>query len=271
MAMEVTKEAITPAKAERWLNANPSNRNMREGVAEQYAADMKAGRWTQCTDSISFYADGELADGQHRLWAIVDSGTTQTFVVIRGLAREDGLNIDVGLGRTLVDNGRISGADTGLSHNIIATARAVATGLPSSGRLSNAQKLALVAEHREASEWAISKTPHTKNVCNSASLAAIARAWYAETDLERLEKFAKVLGNGFSDGDADSAAISMRNYFLNNPGIAASTPMWRDTFLKVQNAIHYFMRRQRLVTIKGVKDEAYPLRKKRAPPLRRAA
>jgi hypothetical protein len=179
------------------------------------------------------------------------------------LQREDGLNIDTGLGRTLVDNGRISGLDPNLSHNIIATARAIATGMPSAGRMSNADKLAMVAEHRDASEWAISKMPHTKNICNSVTLAAVGRAWYVEADKERLEKFCKVLGTGFSDGDADSAAISIRNYMLTNAGTAASTPMWRDTFLKAQNAIQYFMRRQRLTVVKGVKDEAYPLRKRR--------
>lgn len=267
--MEITLELVTPKKAEAWLNANKTNRSLREGVVEQYANDMRGGNWTQCTAPIAFYADGDLADGQHRLYAVVESNTGQRFTIMRGLDRKDGLNIDTGLARTLVDNGRISGLDTKLSHNVIATARAIATGMPSAGRMSNAEKLALVAEHRDAAEWAISKMPHTKNICNSATLAAIGRAWYAEADHERLDKFCKVMGTGFSDGDADSAAVCIRNYMLTNAGIAASTPMWRDTFLKVQNAISYFMKRNRLTVVKGVKDEAYPLRKRRQ--LRKAA
>lgn len=263
--METTVMNVTPAMAEQWLNANKTNRSMRGGVAEQYANDMRAGRWTQCTAPIAFYDDGDLADGQHRLFAVADSGITQRFVVMRGLAREDGLNIDTGLGRTVVDNGRISGLDPGLSPALVGTARATAHGMPSSGRLSNAQKLEIVNEHREAASYAISKMPHTKNICNSAVLGAVARAWYYETDLDRLEKFCKALGTGFSDGDADSAAVAMRNYLLSNGGLASTTAMWRDTFLKTQNAIHYFMKRQRLTVIKGVKDEAYPLAKKRKP------
>lgn len=256
--------SVTPKLAAQWLDLNKTNRSLRPGVVEQYAKDMAAGRWTHCTAPIAFYADGDLADGQHRLWAVVESETTQQFIVVRGLSREDGLNIDTGLGRTVVDNGRISGLDTGLSHSLIATARAVHTGMPSAGRLSNAEKLDIVNEHREAANWALSKLVHTKNVYNSASLGAIARAWYWEADKERLEKFAHVLGTGYSDGDADSAAVCVRNYMLANAGQAASTPMWRDTFLKVQNAIHYFMKRQRLTVIKSVKEEAYPLKKRRA-------
>lgn len=272
MAIDVKVERVGPKKAEAWINANKTNRSLRDGIVEQYAADMRAGRWTQCTAPIGFYADGDLADGQHRLYAIIESGTEQQFTIMRGLDRADGLNIDMGLSRSLVDNGRISGMDPNLSHNIIAIARAVETGMGSTGRMSNAQKLDMVAEHRAAAEWANSHMPHTKYVCNSAVLAAVARAWYVERDYERLDKFCKVLGTGHSDGDADSAAISMRNYLvIQHPGTAASSPMWRDTFLKVQNAIAYFMKRQRLTVIKGVKDEAYPLRRKRVQPARKAA
>lgn len=262
--IEHTMMLVTPKLAAQWLDANLTNRSLRQGVVEQYANDMKANRWTNCTAPIAFYADGDLADGQHRLWAVVESETSQSFIIVRGLAREDGLNIDTGLGRTVVDNGRISGLDPGLSPALVGTARATAHGMPSSGRLSNAQKLEIVNEHREAASWAISKMPHTKNICNSAVLGAVARAWYYETDMERLEKFCKALGTGFSDGDADSAAVALRNYLLSNGGLASTTAMWRDTFLKVQNSIHYFMKRQRLTVIKGVKEEAYPLKKRRA-------
>lgn len=265
MAIETTREKITPAKATLWLEQyNLDNRKMREGVAEQYAADMAAGRWTNCTQSIAFYDDGNLADGQHRLWAIVEADVTIEFNVMRGLKREDGLNIDTGLNRRLVDNGRISGLDVNLTPSIVSTARAVATGMGSTGeRLSNAQRLLIVEEHREAAEWVNSKMPHTKNICNSVTMGAVARAWYWEADKDRLERFCKVMASGFGDGSKDSAAIAIRNYLLLHAGTAAGSSMWRDTFLKVQNAIQYFMQGKPLTVVRSVKDEAYPLKKKR--------
>jgi hypothetical protein len=263
--LRITVELITPDIAERWLNElNTLNRALREGVAEQYAADMANGKWTRCVAPIVFYGDGALSDGQHRLYAIVLSETPQTFFVVRGLDRESGLNIDVGLMRTLIDNGRISGVDTGLSANLLAATRAVATGMPASDRLSNAQKLELVNEHRAACEWALSVLPRTKNIHNAPVFGALARAWYHEKDKDRLAKFAQVVGTGFSDGDADSAAIAMRNYLIEHAGVAASSAMWRDTFLKVQNSISYFMQRKKLTYIKSVKEDVYPLKKKRA-------
>jgi len=269
MTVKNTFEKVTPAMAERWLNQNNTNRSLREGVVEQYAKDMREGNWTQCTQPIAFYEDGDLADGQHRLYALIESNTTQEFIVLKGLTRRDGLNIDTGVARSIVDNGRISGLDTELSNSLISTARALASGMPSNGRMSNSDKLAVVAEHRDAAQWAVSVLPRTKGIYNSAILAALGRAWYTESDHERLAKFAQVLGTGFSDGDADSAAIAMRNYIMTSNGLAASAAMWRDTFLKCMHAIGYFMKRQRLTNLRSVKEEAYPLKKKRV--LKKAA
>lgn len=123
MQQSIPIERVTPKKATEWLNANTSNRKLRDGVVEKYAEDMRHGRWTRCTAPICFYEDGDVADGQHRLWAIIESDTTQEFAVLRGLSRADGLNIDTGLNRSLVDNARISGADKDLSNAALTGAR----------------------------------------------------------------------------------------------------------------------------------------------------
>ena len=260
--MQITVEKVTPNKAESWLNQNKSNRKMREGVAEKYAADMKSGNWTTCPEPISFYDDGDLADGQHRLWAIVESGVAIQFPVERGLKREDGLNLNTGLARTIVDNGRISGIDRNLSTTLISTSRAIEEGGAARGTLSNAAKLALVNKHREAAQWAVANGPRAKLLRNALMLGAIARAWYYEENHDKLRRFCDVVNSGFSDGQAESAAIAIRNYMTSKGAVCSSTAMWRDTFLKVQNAIAYFMIGKPLTIIKGVADEAYPLGRK---------
>lgn len=257
--MDTRTETITPAKAEAWLNTNTSNRKLRSGVVEQYASDMKAGRWTRCLMPIAFYADGELADGQHRLWAIVESSTSQEFLIARGLSRKDGLNIDTGLNRSVVDNSRISGVGGNMSNELVSVARATHFGLPSMGRASNAQKIELVELHRDACTWAIANGPKGKGIRNAITLAAVARAWYANPDLARLRRFGDVMSDGFSQGDEESAAVAIRNYLQTKGAVLASSALWADTFLKVQNAIVYFLAGRKLTVIKGVKEEAYPL------------
>lgn len=264
MSLEIHIEKVTPAKAEKWLNVNKSNRKMRDGVAEKYADDMRCGRWTQCPEPIAFYEDGDLADGQHRLWAIVDSGASIEFPVARGLTREDGLNINSGLGRTLVDNAKISGADKDLSNELLSVARAIAQGKPNAGTkpLSNAQRLEMVTEHREAAQWAVSNGPRGRGLRNAMILGAVARAWYWEADKDRLKRFCDVFTSGFADGEEESAAIALRNYYLTKPAIS-SHALWVDTFVKSQNAVFYFMKGRKLTVIKGLEEEQYPLKRKR--------
>ncbi len=260
--MNVTQELVTPKLAEAWLVANKSNRTMRSGVAERYTADMKAGRWTECPEPITFYADGDLADGQHRLWAIVESGCSISFLIARGLSREAGLNINTGLGRSLIDNARISGADTGLSPAVITAARAIEFGVAAPGRaLSNAEVLATVERHREPATFAATTVKRRQLLCGAVVLGAVGRAYLHEPDHDRLRRFCDVLGSGFYEGDGETAAVTLRNYLTTKGATASSSALWRDTFLKCQNAVWYFMRGKKLTAIKVVSEEVYPLAK----------
>lgn len=63
---------ITPQMAERWLERNPRNRNVRPGKVARIRDDILAGLWdSSICNPIRFNRDGELVDGQHRLLAIV--------------------------------------------------------------------------------------------------------------------------------------------------------------------------------------------------------
>lgn len=255
-------ERINPKQAERYLNSNRSNRRLRSGLVEKYADDMRNGRWTRCPMPICFYQDGDIADGQHRLWAIIESGTTQEFAVVYGLRREDGLNIDTGMPRTLVDNADISGADKHLSNELISVCRAIAEGERHGKALSNSTRLAMVTEHREAAQWAITNGPRGRGLRNAILLAAVARAWYRESDHARLRRFSEVVSTGFADDKNESGAIALRNYIQAKGAATSGSPAtWRDAFLKAQNCIAYFMRRQPLTVVKKVSEEAYPIKK----------
>lgn len=262
--MDISVENVTPTRATAWLNFNKSNRRLRDGVVERYAEDMRNGRWTTCPVPISFYEDGDVADGQHRLWAIVESGCAQKFPVVRGLSRGDGLNIDTGVGRSLVDNAKISRTDDGLTNELIAVCRGIADGVHARGAYgnrtrTNGERMVFIKEHREAAEWVCANGPKGKGIRNAVVLAAMGRAWYyPEVDRSRLRRFADVLSTGFFDGEGETAAQALRNYILQKDAIT-SQGLWRDTFLKAQNAIAYFGKGKKLTVIKGVSDEAFPL------------
>lgn len=259
MSREIPEwESISPKRAEKMLNDhNSTNRKLRPGIVEKYAADMKAGKWVKNPQPIMFYDDGTLADGQHRLWAVVESGATVAFLVVRGVHRDVALNIDTGFGRSLTDNARIAGWDRPISHGIIAMAIMVHYGRRNLGKtFSNAQRLELIDKYEAHLAWAEVNRPRGARIGNAVIGAGIARAHMHEGDLERLSEFAKVM-SGKMPEVGDEAAHAFRTYLLVNDDLARDA---RDLFLKSMNAIRYFMRRRSLTVIKGVKDEAYPLK-----------
>ena len=60
---------------------------------------MISGKWLFDGQPIRFDSDGFLLDGQHRLNAIVKSGTSQKFLIIKGLQNETFKVMDTGKNR----------------------------------------------------------------------------------------------------------------------------------------------------------------------------
>lgn len=94
---------ITPDLAEKWLNQNTHNRNLRQRDVNGYAADMASGNWAENGQSIKFSTTGVLLDGQHRLTAIVQSGVTVRMLVVSNLPTTTQDTMDTGAKRTLSD------------------------------------------------------------------------------------------------------------------------------------------------------------------------
>ena len=97
-------EAITPELAQRYLALNSKQqRKLRKHKVAEYADDMRNGRWGLNGATIVIDEFGNLIDGQHRLSAVVESGTTQQFVVVRNVSEDSYETIDQGMKRTLAD------------------------------------------------------------------------------------------------------------------------------------------------------------------------
>ncbi len=111
--MIINIETITPLKAAVYLENNKSNRKVNASQLDMLCRTIEDGKWRLTHQGIAFYEGGELADGQHRLEAIIKTGTSLKFPVFYGVERERDtvLAIDSGRSRTVVDSGRISGVN----------------------------------------------------------------------------------------------------------------------------------------------------------------
>lgn len=76
---------VTPEVAKHWLESNTRNRSIRPRVVNAYARDMAAGNWQLTGEAVKFDAHGNLLDGQHRLYAVTQSGASVLMLVIRGV------------------------------------------------------------------------------------------------------------------------------------------------------------------------------------------
>ncbi len=100
MNLTYKTQTITPTVAEAMLAKAAPNRTINNAAVGHYKAVMLAGEWELNGEPIIIDTDGFLLDGQHRLWAVVESGVTITSLVVRGAARESFATIDTGTKRT---------------------------------------------------------------------------------------------------------------------------------------------------------------------------
>jgi hypothetical protein len=98
-----TQVEITPAIAEKLLAANGSNHPARPTLINAYADTMRAGHWSDDAQGMRINSNGALQDGQHRLAAVVQSGTTIYADITVGCAPESFAVLDSGRKRTAAD------------------------------------------------------------------------------------------------------------------------------------------------------------------------
>lgn len=106
-AIEV--ESITPERAEDLLSTAAANRRLNDDRVSAYAKDMMQGRWLPASSMIVLDEGGALIDGQHRLAAVLESGSTQEFIVRYDAPAGAIAVIDSGRSRSAADTLRIEG------------------------------------------------------------------------------------------------------------------------------------------------------------------
>ena len=104
LTAQMTWELIRPDDARKILETMRANRKVIQRHVDKLAELMRRGEWVETAgDPIRFNQQGELIDGQHRLWALLESGVSLHFTIIRGIPAEAMDVLDTGLRRGLKD------------------------------------------------------------------------------------------------------------------------------------------------------------------------
>ena len=100
---KIRKELISPARAEKLLEKNVVNRILRDWWIESLSQLMTREEFYLSAAPICIGMNGELYNGQHRLWAVVRSGKAQWFWVMYDCDASILETIDSNIPRTLND------------------------------------------------------------------------------------------------------------------------------------------------------------------------
>jgi hypothetical protein len=252
---------VTPDQALKWLEEDHVyNRKVRQTVVAKYARDMAAGNWRETHEAIAFDPDGKLIDGQHRLWAIVESKIDGlTLLVAKGVDRDAQAYIDSGLGRTMADRFTLSLNRADITNAEIAVAKALIKGNVR-GTMTAAEVFEAYSRHEKAITFGVkSFTKKVRGVTVVPIYTVLTRAWYTQPE-DKLRRFIEILTTGmFNDTPGETSALLLRNWLLERNigrvGGAATTTVYNKT----ERALSAFIANEQLSSLYPATTELFPL------------
>lgn len=198
-------ETITPEIATEMLEVAEGfkNRRINDKRVSRYQRAMAAGTWTLSPDAIAIDPQGQLINGQHRLWAVVESGVTIQALVIRGIARSTFQNTDRGIQRSLKNDLEMSGYE---NTSELATMIAYIVRYESHGRIRSAgsrdpvmfsDAMDLLQRHPDIPD-VLRVARSVWNPWRGISRTLIGAMWFLfdQVDLDDAETFFQKLGTG---------------------------------------------------------------------------
>ena len=257
-SVRVSIERITPDIARSYLKMNTRNRRLNERHAEVLAGVMSAGDWWMNGESIIFGADEVLLNGQHRLWAVIRSGTTVDALVVRG--------VDEGAFRTM-DGGKVRTAGDVLSmegekdaNRVCATVQALLAFVDYGGNVTGSTSAARKATPLLSSR-VLSAYPQIRDSANAMRRNPLYRNQYgcmlhflfSLSDALVADDFADVLAD--CDSDLERPFMIFREHLIANP---CRPDLRRSHAAKAIKAFNAEVSGERPKMFKLLKNEDFP-------------
>jgi len=256
-------ERITPELAPLYLEHNKCNRPLRESRVKRYAKDMTKGKWRTTHQGIAFDSHGNLIDGQHRLYAIIQSGVAVIILVVRNLPPESNDGIDNGFNRGIVDILHYKGMQSNLLEVGVIKwlGYKVKDGVHEMREVSRSEKIDFYLQYKEAITFVVSLFAVGKPLPRmrlSPLLAVFVRAYCTGRYKRKLTHAAEVMLTGVG-GEEEKWLIMLRNYLLYLKTVSAE-PIRREIYLKTERALHAYLNGEAAVgNLRPTNKELFPL------------
>lgn len=259
--ISTTTETITPQMAESWLEKNKGNRPVRDHHVRSLAKEMSEGRWQLNGEAIVFDYNGNLLDGQHRLWAAFDHGQSFDSVVVRGVCPDAFKTMDSGMKRSagdvLTKEGMTYGTLTAAALRLVHFYETGRRDHLAVARMSNAETSAMAKRYPRIVEAVEVVGPDAtlKRICSPTAAAAL--MYFAlEADAVRAKTFMEAMSSGENLKRGDPR-LTCRNYFINSKARGASIHH-RIQFALLIKSWNAFVEARDVNALKFVDSEDFP-------------
>jgi len=258
--MQIT--TITPAMAAHWLANLAPNRNISQHRVATYVGAIQRGEWRLTFEAIKLDERGRLADGQHRLTAVVQAKMPIEALVVYGVSDEAMDVLDGGRPRSVANNMTIHGEDNTTA--LAATLRfltlwdkdhsqGVLMGFSDTVTVPQAQ--ATLAKYPEARHWVgVAKTLSRSGIKGGVGMWGGLLTLFCRLDQQDAEVFSDRMNDGMNLGPG-SPMLVLRKQLFNNP---ISTHHQTRTAVWIIKAWNAFRGGDKIHQLKWGADERFP-------------
>ncbi len=241
---------VTPDMAREWLTKNNFNRPQRPDIVADYVRQIRDGRWRRTHQEIAFTENGMLLDGQHRLFAIVETGIIVSMLVFVNEPLENHLAIDGGKWRTALDVVRLEIRSDSV--------KAMIAGVfcKNQNHLSSSEVVELLRRHFRAVDWAVDMLGKSKEIGTPTVLGVIARA-YNTVPTERLLEFCSMLLSGHGDHPSINLIRGLREFIAGQRDRQEDTR--RSVYRRVEYGLLAFLNNESTCDFPPYNKELFPL------------
>ena len=245
--MKICIMDISPKQAGELLSRNVNNRNLRPNRVNLYTSEMMSNNWKANGVPIIVGSDGELKDGQHRLTACMKSGKTLKNTLVVYLPKSQANCYDIGAPRNAKDVAKFLGLDEEPMFRSLSMFCAVHFAIDGKDSGYSYSKIHLINEmqkHSDACEFIYHKLynlsyAQKNKLRRSAIAAAIFNAYLCGYNIEKLERFCKVLGHGIVQDESEIPIITLRDIIFNSSQLKTKEDRTR-LYFKTQAALYAY-------------------------------
>ena len=255
--VEVKIVHLTPELAMEWREKNTNNfRKINPRKVSEYTHEIESGNWKLNGETIQFYEDGTLANGQHRIEGVIKANRAIDVVVVEGIKRDVSV-FDSGLTRTTAQIAKSMGLS---AHNTIFATVSFFLNEGSINTHGKAEIIEYYLSHQEYFDMASALARRGSKLpilYRAGSVAAIYCCLVLkEVSYDKLEAFCSIVNSGMPYFNyVMEPAVVLRNMLVNHElGVHSSNKVLAQTFNVTWQALERFNRQIKLKKRYNAKD-----------------